>query len=330
MANFDLDKQATLHAYGKILNSISYTIRAFNNIDLSNRITETIQTNIQTQVTDLELSRNELVTQKSTLDNLINGYENSLDVKRNALIVTQNSIKQSESNLELTKSGATTEAIAAQEAAVRRYESDYKTQQAQIMAAQALVADANAQIAKRQIRAPFNGKITEKFFENGEIVSSQSKVLEIISEAKYEITANVPESDIAKIKLDQIASLTLDAYDDNTPFEAKVTKINPAAKEIEGVPVYEVTLNFVEASSLIKYGMTANLDILTNKTSDKLAIPLRAVENGYVKVPDQENEKGYSRVKVETGLVGTDGFIEVKSGLKEGDTIITYIEEENE
>ncbi len=324
-----LSKQETLDTYDQLMQSVGLTVVAFNSIDLNTQVSASIQTNIQTQVTDLELARNELIKQKATLDQLIHSYENSLDAKRNTVLSAENALKSAESNLELSKSGASADALAGQKALVRRYQSDLVTQEAQIMAARALVSDANAQISKRKIRAPFKGKITEKFFELGEIILAQAAMFEIISEAEYQITANVPESDIAKIKIGQSTFLTLDAYDQQTKFAASISKINPAAKEIEGVPVYEVTLNFIEASDLIKSGMTANLDILTQQVKNVLAIPLRAVNDGYVRVID-DSQQGYKKVKVQTGLVGTDGFIEIKSGLKQDDEIITFLEETDE
>ncbi len=75
--------------------------------------------------------------------------------------------------------------------------------------------------------------------------------------------------------------------------------------------------------------MTANLDILTQQVKNVLAIPLRAVNDGYVRVID-DSQQGYKKVKVQTGLVGTDGFIEIKSGLKQDDEIITFLEETDE
>ena len=111
-------------------------------------------------------------------------------------------------------------------------------------------------------------------------------------------------------------------------FEAEVVKISESANLIEGVPVYEVLLQITSDTNLVKSGMTANIDILTDKRENVLFIPSRAVTDSKVKIL-LENGMIEQR-DIKTGLKSFDAKIEVTSGLEEGEKVITYMEEENE
>jgi HlyD family secretion protein len=147
-----------------------------------------------------------------------------------------------------------------------------------------------------------------------------------MSDVKFEIEANIPEADIAKIKISNPAKITLDAYGSNVFFEAKVVKIDPAETIIEGVATYKTTLQFSGNDERVKSGMTANIDILTAKAENVIAIPQRAVaqkENGDKIVKILKDDGVVEERKVTTGLKGSDGNIEITEGIQEGEKIIT-------
>ena len=74
--------------------------------------------------------------------------------------------------------------------------------------------------------------------------------------------------------------------------------------------------------------MTANIDVKSANRENVIAVPQRAIirKNGdqFVRIADGE---GFREVKVETGLRGSDGNIEIISGISEGDEVITFSEE---
>ena len=136
------------------------------------------------------------------------------------------------------------------------------------------------------------------------------------------------EADIAKVQIGDPATTTLDAYGSDTFFPTKVIKIDPAETIIESVPTYKVTLAFASTTdSRIKSGMTANLDILAGQANNVLSIPARSVyaidTQKYVQlVTDPKNPKDTTQTAVETGMRGVDGYVQILSGLKEGDVVI--------
>jgi len=322
----DLNIESLEEFTEKNLEILNALISAFRSIELQFHTDKTSLTeSISTQLSSLETSKKELNTQLANTLQLVDSFENSMDVKRNQKTIISNALNEAEKNLDLIKSGNTKESIEAQKSVIEKFRNDLKAQNANILSAKANLSETNSLIAKKQIRAPFTGIITEKFFEEGEIILAESNMFELISESKYQIKANVPESDISKIKLEQIAYFTLDAYDESEVFEAVVSKINPAAKEIEGVPVYEVEFTFNKEYEKVKSGMTANLDILTASVKGVVAVPLRSLEGNILRVLDENGE--VIQKEVEVGLIGSDGFVEIKKGLNENEKVITFYEE---
>mgnify|MGYP001606052114 CR=1 FL=1 len=175
--------------------------------------------------------------------------------------------------------------------------------------------------------APMDGVVTKRLAKVGEIISANTTALSLISEATFEIEADVPEADVVKIKAGDKASVTLDAYDRDTIFETSVVSVNPAETIIEGMATYKVTLQFAKDYGLVKSGMTANITIASDKKEGVVAIPQRALirkeGNIFVRILDGETTR---EVMVSSGLRGTDGNIEIISGVNEGDKIITSYE----
>ncbi|MFA6601689.1 MAG: efflux RND transporter periplasmic adaptor subunit [Candidatus Paceibacterota bacterium] len=200
---------------------------------------------------------------------------------------------------------------------------------AQSVAAQSATVDSfKAELAKDQIISPMAGLVTKIEPNLGEFVSPGETVMSVISDGDYKIEAYVPEADIAKLALGNLASTTLDAYGQNVDFPATITALDPAETVLEGVPTYKVTLKFLSSDARILPGMTANLDILASQRQGVLTVPARAVTdtNGKktVRILDS-NGQTFKERPVEVGLKGSDGAVEVVSGLTAGERVVTYI-----
>jgi len=230
------------------------------------------------------------------------------------ITTARNTLSSAESDLALKKAGTAPEQISSQRAKVK--------------SAQANAQTYRAQLAKTIIRSPLGGVITAQDAKVGEIVAANAALVSLISEAKFEIEANVPEADIAKVSIGNTSLVTLDAYGRNVVFEAKVVAVDPAETIVDGVATYKVTFQFVKNDERVKSGMTANIDIASASRENVIAIPQRAIirKNGdqFVRIADGER---FREVKVETGLRGSDGNIEIISGISEGDKVITFSEE---
>lgn len=190
------------------------------------------------------------------------------------------------------------------------------------------IQDTFVQMNNRTIKSPVNGIVTDIDVEVGETISAGNPVISVISRNQYEIDANIPEADVAKVNVGANTEVTLDAYGSDVVFKATVISINPSETLIDGVATYKTTLQFVEDDTRIKSGMTASLIIKGEQKENVITIPQRSVitkgTTKYVEVV--EGEKIVEKI-VETGLRGSDGSIEITSGIAEGDKVVVFNEQ---
>lgn len=195
--------------------------------------------------------------------------------------------------------------------------------EARVKAAQADVAAYQAQLDKTVLTAPISGIVTKQDAKRGQIVTAGASLISIISDQDIEIEANVSEVNIGKVNVGNTVVVTFDAFPD-VSIAGRVTYIDPGEKIIDGVVNYKVTVQFTEKlPDGVKNGLTANLRIETEKHAGVLKIPSYAVEKkdegSYVTV--KSGERSESR-RIETGLTGVDGTVEVVSGLSEGESVL--------
>lgn len=191
----------------------------------------------------------------------------------------------------------------------------------------AALAQAQAAREKAIIVAPIDGLVTKVNHKVGESISSAEEMFALLS-PHYEIEVDVSETDIAKIKLGQFVSMTLDAFGEDTKFTGKVFNIDPGATNVQDVVYYKVKISLDDTDKPIKPGMTANVSILTDKRDNTLFVPSRAVitagDQKQVKVL-QNNQAVLTTVKL--GMKGDDGKVEILEGLSKGQEIILGIKQ---
>ncbi|MDO8425471.1 MAG: efflux RND transporter periplasmic adaptor subunit [bacterium] len=272
------------------------TITAYKaNIGTARANIDTVQAAVDDQIQDIAL-------QRVTNHNAVAAAQADVTIARNALVAA-------DAALALARAAATPETIAVQEAAVA--------------AANARVARVDADLAKTVLRAPFGGVASVVDANAGAIATVGAPLVTILADAAFEITANIPEVDLAGLAVGQMASVTLDAYGSEEVFRTTLVSIDPAATLVEGVPTYKTTLVFDETDDRIRAGMTADVTIAVDQRMRVLAIPQRAIirREGIVLVRVLRGD-WVEEVPVSVGLRGSDGFIEIVDGLDAGDTIV--------
>ena len=190
------------------------------------------------------------------------------------------------------------------------------------------IEDTQIAINHRTIRSPINGVVTEINAEVGETISQNEPVISLISSSEYEIEANLPEADIAKIKVGALSEVTLDAYGNDVIFAAVVVSVNPAETLLDGVATYKTTFEFLESDSRIKSGMTADIIVKGERKENVLAVPGRSIiSRDGIKYVEVQNIDGTIVEKiVKTGLRGSDGNVEITEGLLNGDKVVVFTE----
>lgn len=258
-------------------------------------------TNAQQAISSVKLA-NELSihTAKSQVDNA-----------RNALKAAQGNVEEARVRLTQIKSPARKE--------------DIDLIKSQLAQAEAQLSLARERLQKAKLTSPISGIITQVRKKEGEMAAPGEPIISLMSVSGLQIEVEVPEVDIGKVKLGQRAEIGLDAFPDEV-FWGSVVKIDPAEEIIQGVVYYKVTIDFDKLDKRIKSGMTADIDIITQEKNNVLVVPARAVisQNDKKMVRVLEGE-GFKMREVKTGIHGSEGEIEIISGLKEGERVITFI-----
>jgi RND family efflux transporter MFP subunit len=204
---------------------------------------------------------------------------------------------------------------------------DVENKKIDIQQAELDIQETESQIDKRSIKSPIDGIVSEITAKKGQNISPGTTAVSVLSATHFQVSANLAEIDLAKVKNGMEADVTLDAYSSEVNFPMIVSAISPAESIVEGVAVYKITLQFVKADDRIKSGLTADITIKSDHRDDVLAVPQRAViaKNGgkFVQVKNGETTTDKS---VTTGLRGSDGSIEIISGLQEGDQVLVFSE----
>jgi macrolide-specific efflux system membrane fusion protein len=205
-------------------------------------------------------------------------------------------------------------------------QNNYDVAKARADKAKADLDYARAQLSYATIKAPISGTIASVTTQEGETVAaglSAPTFITIIDLNRLEVNAYVDETDVGKISLGQEALFTVDTFPD-LDFKGKVTAIYPRAVLQENVVNYITLISIKNAEGKLKPDMTANVTITLQKKTGVLAVPSTAVkrEGGkkFVYVLDQGGKT--ARREVKTGW--KDGaYLEITSGLKEGEVVIT-------
>jgi len=184
---------------------------------------------------------------------------------------------------------------------------------------------AKIDLGNSEIYAPFDGIVSSSTFKEGEYASPGVNAISIIKD-DFIIKAEVDETDIGKLNIGNPVEIILDAYPEQE-FTGKITKISPISKNVSGVVSFEITVkpdNNNKSDVKLLYGLSASLTITTSKAENILYIPIQSVyeENGKEYVDILTEDGKIKKVEVRTGIYNYD-FIEIKSGLKEGDVILT-------
>lgn len=203
-----------------------------------------------------------------------------------------------------------------------------------LRAAELQMSSAEKTISHYTIDAPISGTIVDKKVKAGDKLSANDTAMQnlctIYDMSYLEMKLNVDELKIRSLEVGQEVDITADAVPGET-YKGVISSILVAGTTANGSTSYPVTVRIDDMGELLP-GMNATAKITTASVKNVLALPNAALVRGsYVLVtkdsPSAANAEtsmtapdGYVYVKVTTGI-SDDDYIEVKSGLQEGDTI---------
>lgn len=336
----------TVLTLNKTLTALSHLLAAVSTAAASNfaelTTIETLKTSVKADQTSTSTALSAVQTAEQALLTAQNNYQTQIGTYQAAVNTANNSLTTARTNLSTalaSKDVQLASSRASVDSALGSYnlakaQLNYKTAaprvvdvsyyRAQVAQASASLDYYKSQLDDYTLKAPTDGKITFVNYSAGEQTSLTKPVVSMLGKNKFYIEVDIPESDIAKIKVGNPSSITLDAYSDDVKFQGQVILIYPAETVIQDVVYYKVKVEMNDSAYEIKSGMTANCDILTSSRENAISVPYRALEQ-------DENNRKFVRIlvdgkpvekDVEVGLRGDNGEVEVISGLKVGDKVI--------
>ncbi len=191
-----------------------------------------------------------------------------------------------QSSLYEQKLSSETEYIDA-EFAYENSKANYEAMQAQMKTGRALLDKAEDNLSKTLITAPMNGVITYLNAEVGEIAQAQTSftqgktLLTIADLSVFEVEVDVDETEVAMVKEGQSAGIRVDAFTDSV-FEGTVVEVgNSATISGEGSDSYttsfRVKVRFAGTEAPLRPGMSASVDVTTNKEDEALLVPYASI-----------------------------------------------------
>src|SRR5213078_3178877 len=93
---------------------------------------------------------------------------------------------------------------------------------------------------------------------------------------KMQVDANVSESDVGSVKVDQASSFTVDAYP-GKDFQGSVVQIRKAPITVQNVVTYDVVIGVDNPDLALLPAMTATVTVTTAKRDTGLWLPIRAL-----------------------------------------------------
>lgn len=238
--------------------------------------------------------------------------------------------------------------------------SDWETAEAAYLTAKLAVTSQQASVLKSQtnlgyatISSTIDGVVISRAVEEGQTVAASFSTPTLFTIAndltKMRVIANVDEADIGEVKEGQKVLFTVDAYP-TIQFEGKVVQVRLEATTTSNVVTYEVVIDAPNPDLKLKPGLTASANIYTLEENDVLLIPARALRFQ----PEKELLKDIKGLTIEAPIEGADKkvvwvqsgnklmpkqvtlgvsdgiHIEIKSGLNQGDLVVTGISEKAE
>lgn len=232
------------------LNAVG-TLRAANGADLAAEVAGL--------VTDVNLKSGQEVKKGQLLVQLRDGDE-----------VAQ--LQQLQANAELSK--ITLERARKQLAAQAISHADFDTAQADTKARVAAVAQQQVVIAKKQLRAPFDGRAGIITISPGDYLAAGTTVVTVQQLDPLYVDFNVPQGELGRLKVGQPVTLTLDAYAGRS-FSGKLSAINP--KVDTSTRNVQVEATVPNHDQTLTPGMFAKVSVDVGQQRTQLTLPQAAI-----------------------------------------------------
>lgn len=183
--------------------------------------------------------------------------------------------------------------------------------------------------SKFMVTSPSDGMVSYLMYNVGDVINGVTdgsdrwsiQLIDMYNTDEMFIYTTVSDLDVLYIRQDAIVTVTVDALP-GEEFEGTVMGMDQYTDR-DGKTVYNVQIR-VEGREGLRPGMNTNCFVNSGESTDTLLIPIEAVfeENGRQKVEVMNEAGEVEVVEIEAGLMN-DKYVEVLSGLEEGQQVVT-------
>jgi membrane fusion protein (multidrug efflux system) len=209
-------------------------------------------------------------------------------------------------------------------------QSDYDTSEATFRQMQATVDQYRALIARKTLRAAFDGIVGIRQANLGQYLKEGDPVVTLQSFDPIYVNFSLPQQDLSKLAVGQTAELHADAFQKET-FTGKINAINSLVDQTTRNVQIQATLSNPDAK--LRPGMFVRVSVLMNESKPVVAIPATAIHYApygdsifiVSDMKDPQSGKPYKGVREQFVKVGqTRGdLVAIESGLKPGEEVAT-------
>ena len=268
---------------------------------------------------NLKESEDKLQRQKNLFEKKFAAQE-TLDAAKTAYTVNKENLIQANAQLQVAIDSVHD---------ITMKESEIQLAKAEVERSEISLDEAQERLEETEIFAPITGVIMEKQVEEGQIIASGisnvsggTALATIADMSRLFIIADVDETDIGSVKIDQDVTLSADAFPGMT-FMGKVRRIAPQGIVENSITIFKVKIEVLgSGKNILKPMMSANIDIVTASVKDTLYISRGAVrkEDGapYVVILESGAPR---KIPIETGIENPI-YTQVLSGLELGQKVI--------
>jgi membrane fusion protein (multidrug efflux system) len=208
-------------------------------------------------------------------------------------------------------------------------QSDYDNAEAAFRQVQASVDQFNALIARKTLRAPFDGVTGIRQVNLGQYLKEGDMVVTLQAFDPIYVNFSLPQQDLSKLAVGQPVALHVDTFEGQS-FQGKITAINSLVDQATRNILVQAT--FANSDFRLRPGMFAKVSVIMNEKQNVVAIPATAIHYApygdsifivsQMKDPQGKEYKGVREQFIKTGQSRGD-MITVVSGLKPGDEVVT-------
>ena len=234
--------------------------------------------------------------------------------QRSAKLTLDNAIRDAEREQRLEAAGA----VAPRD--VEAMQRALASAQAGMADAQSRLTAAQKQLDKATLRAPFDGRVSERPVNAGDVVQPGTAIVSVVNPASMRLEGSVPAEQLSTLKVGTPVLFTVNGYGDQT-FTGRIDRINPTADPAtRQVRVYVTIPN--EKSTLVG-GLFADGRVAT-ESRQGIMVPIAAVdERGIAPIILRIKGGVVERVPVQLGIRDNAlEQVELSSGVSAGDTLL--------